>query len=60
MAKETVGARYVCLLCGYVYNPARGDEKGGLAPGTDLTLAPADWKCPRCGAGQDSFADKGD
>ncbi len=60
MAEEKKPSRYVCLQCGYVYDPRRGDPKGGLEPGADLSLAPRDWACPRCGAGQDSFADKGD
>jgi len=52
--------RYMCLLCGYTYDPKQGDPKGGLAPGTDLAAAPQDWVCPRCGAGQDAFAMRDD
>ncbi|NDY56806.1 rubredoxin [Desulfovibrio sulfodismutans] len=52
--------RYMCLLCGYTYDPKRGDPKGGLEPGTDLATAPQEWVCPRCGAGQDAFAMRDD
>ena len=60
MPETPLPSRYVCLLCGYVYDPARGDPQGGLPPGSDLNQAGKDWRCPRCGADQGSFADKGD
>jgi rubredoxin len=28
--------RYVCSICGYVYDPAEGDPEGGIAAGTSL------------------------
>ena len=46
---------YVCLLCGYVYDPAEGDPANGVAPGTDFADVPGDWACPLCGAGKDQF-----
>lgn len=50
--------RYICLKCGYIYNPAKGDPDGGLAPGTDFCQAGPDWRCPRCGASERQFAKK--
>jgi len=50
--------RYVCLMCGFIYNPKKGDLAGGLAPGTDFSQAGADWRCPRCGAPERNFARK--
>lgn len=50
--------KYACLHCGYTYNPDRGDPDHGLPPGTPLEDAPADWRCPKCGASQDDFAAK--
>jgi rubredoxin len=47
--------RYVCDPCGYVYDPAQGDEKTGIKPGTDFADIPADWVCPMCGADKDQF-----
>ncbi len=46
--------KYVCP-CGYVYDPAVGDPDGGIAPGTAFEDIPADWVCPVCGIGKDSF-----
>lgn len=46
---------YVCLVCGYVYDPAVGDEDNGIAPGTSFEDLPEDWVCPLCGVGKDQF-----
>jgi rubredoxin len=48
--------RYVCQICGYVYDPAKGDPDGGVAPGTKFEDIPADWVCPICGASKSDFA----
>ncbi len=46
---------YVCLVCGYNYDPAIGDKQGGIPPGVPFADLPADWVCPECGAGKDQF-----
>ncbi len=46
---------YVCLVCGYIYDPAIGDEKGGIPPGVSFEDLPPDWVCPECGVGKDQF-----
>ena len=48
--------KYVCDLCGYVYDPAEGDPDNGVAPGTAWEQVPADWVCPLCGVGKDQFS----
>lgn len=48
--------RCVCLLCGYVYHPEKGDPERAVLPGTAACDLPADWACPKCKADQDSFA----
>ena len=48
-------ARYVCTICGYVYDPAQGDPDNGVAAGTNFDDVPDDWTCPVCGAGKDDF-----
>ena len=48
--------KYVCDLCGYIYDPAEGDPDNGVAPGTPWEQVPADWVCPLCGAGKDQFS----
>lgn len=48
--------RYVCQICGYVYDPAKGDADSGVAPGTPFENLPDDWVCPICGASKSDFA----
>jgi len=47
--------KYVCTVCGYIYDPANGDPDGGIAPGTSFEELPDDWVCPVCGAGKEAF-----
>lgn len=47
--------KYVCTVCGYVYDPAAGDPDNGVKPGTPFEKVPDDWSCPICGAPKDSF-----
>ena len=48
--------KYVCDVCGWVYDPAVGDPDGGIAPGTPFEDIPDDWVCPLCGVGKDEFS----
>ena len=47
--------RYICSVCGYVYNPEKGDPDGGISPGTAFEDIPGSWTCPICGAQKDEF-----
>ena len=47
--------KYVCIVCGYVYDSETGDPDGGIAPGTPFEDIPAEWVCPMCGVGKDEF-----
>jgi len=47
--------RYVCNLCGYVYDPKEGDPDSGINPGVNFDDIPADWVCPVCSAGKGDF-----
>jgi rubredoxin len=47
--------KWVCQICGYVYDPAKGDPDGGIEPGTSFEDLPDGWVCPECGAGKDEF-----
>jgi rubredoxin len=47
--------KYVCVPCGWVYDPAIGDPDGDIAPGTEFDDIPDDWVCPLCGAGKEDF-----
>ena len=48
--------KYVCGVCGYVYDPALGDPDGGIPPGTAFEDLPDDWVCPVCGAEKNEFS----
>lgn len=47
--------KYVCLLCGYVYDPETGDPDNDIAPNTPFSELPEDWRCPICNAGKSQF-----
>ncbi len=47
--------KYVCSVCGYVYDPDQGDPDNGVEPGTKWEDVPDDWECPVCGAAKDDF-----
>lgn len=49
------GSKYRCTVCGYVYDPQKGDPANGAKPGTSFEDLPDDWKCPECGVGKDKF-----
>ena len=42
-------------MCGYIYDPAKGDPDAGIAPGTPFESLPDSWTCPQCGASKDDF-----
>ncbi|MCI7412596.1 acyl-CoA dehydrogenase family protein [Hornefia butyriciproducens] len=46
---------YVCDGCGYEYDPAVGDEEGGISPGTTFESLPEEWICPVCGEEKTAF-----
>lgn len=48
--------KYVCNVCGYVYDEDLGDEENGIAAGTSWELIPEDFVCPLCGVGKDDFS----
>jgi len=48
--------KYVCNVCGYVYDPEVGDPENGVDPGTAFNDVPDDWVCPDCGATKDLFS----
>jgi rubredoxin len=53
--KEFKMDKYVCTICGYVYDPEQGDPDNDVAPGTKWEDVPDDWECPVCGAPKDDF-----
>jgi flavin reductase (DIM6/NTAB) family NADH-FMN oxidoreductase RutF/rubredoxin len=53
--KKSLGSTYTCSECGYVYDPAAGDEAQGIPPGTPFSELPEDWVCPICAAAKSKF-----
>jgi len=47
--------KWVCTICGYIYDPAEGDPGRGIAPGTSFEELPETWTCPECGAAKSDF-----
>ncbi len=47
--------KYVCSICGYVYDEAAGIPTAGIGPGTRWEELPEGWVCPLCGASKDLF-----
>ena len=48
-------SRYICGICGEIYDPEIGDPDAGIPPGTPFESLPDDWTCPVCGVGKSSF-----
>jgi rubredoxin len=47
--------KWECLVCGYIYDPEKGDPNNGVEPGTAFEDIPDDWVCPVCGADKSQF-----
>jgi rubredoxin len=47
--------KYQCTVCGFIYDPEKGDPDGNIPPGTPFESIPDDWVCPVCGAAKSLF-----
>lgn len=47
--------KYVCVVCGFVYDPSEGCPEQGVNPGTAWEDVKEDYICPLCGVGKDQF-----
>ncbi|MBR4071262.1 MAG: rubredoxin [Clostridia bacterium] len=50
--------KYVCDICGWIYDEELGCEEHGIAPGTKFEDLPEDFECPLCGVGKDQFSEE--
>lgn len=48
--------KYICDVCGYVYDPAVGYPDNDIPAGTAFEDLPDSWLCPLCGVGKDEFS----
>jgi len=47
--------KWQCTVCGYIYNPEKGDPDQGVKLGTPFEALPDYWVCPKCGVPKDMF-----
>ena len=47
--------RYMCVVCGWIYDEAEGWPEDGIHPGTKWEDVPDDFECPDCGVGKEDF-----
>jgi len=52
---KNMPSKYVCKICGYIYDPAKGDPENGVTQGTAFEDIPQSWVCPVCGASKTEF-----
>lgn len=52
MADYTI---WECMVCGWIYDEAKGWPDDGIEPGTRWQDVPDDWLCPECGVGKEDF-----
>jgi len=46
---------YMCVICGFTYDPVLGMPEDGIPPGTAFDDIPDDWSCPDCGVSKEDF-----
>ena len=56
--KEIRNMKYVCDVCGWVYDEEEGYPEGGIEPGTKWEDVPEDFECPLCAVGKDDFSEE--
>ena len=49
--------KYVCDVCGWIYDETEGLPEAGIAPGTKFEDLPEDFACPLCGVGKEDFSE---
>jgi rubredoxin len=47
--------KWLCIICGFIYDEAEGLPEYGIAPGTLFADLPEDWTCPECGSPKSAF-----
>ncbi len=55
MIMEPEYKKYICVVCGFIYDEAEGWPEDGLAPGTRMEDIPDTWLCPDCGVTKEDF-----
>ncbi len=55
MPQQQAFKKYICLMCGFIYDEEQGWPEDGISPGTRWDDVPEDWLCPDCGATKADF-----
>ncbi len=55
MNAAVIDKKYMCLICGWIYDEVEGVPEEGIAPGTQWKDIPPNWVCPECGARKEDF-----
>ncbi len=58
MQETQNNVKHECAVCGYIYDPAVGDEENGISAGTAFEDLPDTWVCPVCGVGKEDFEEQ--
>lgn len=53
--ENTLLRKWMCVVCGYIYDEAEGVPDEGIPAGTRWEDVPETWTCPDCGATKDDF-----
>ncbi len=49
---------HLCELCGYEYDPRKGDIENNIEENTEFEDLPEEWVCPLCGASKEDFTEE--
>jgi len=55
MSNSAAFQSYMCVVCGLIYEEAKGWPDDDIAPGTRWADVPESWCCPDCGVGKADF-----
>ena len=49
--------KYVCNVCGWIYDPDEGCPELDIPEGTPFEKLPDDFVCPLCSVGKEDFSE---
>ena len=56
LKRDTISMKkYMCLICGWIYDEETGWPEDNIKAGTKWDDVPMNWTCPECGARKDDF-----
>ena len=54
--KNKIMQKYICNVCGYIYDPALGEPDNNIVAGTSFESLPDTYVCPVCEAPKSEFS----